>query len=331
MWEVHDKTIDPFEGGFSAYVLQRVERDRLADLAEQKRQNQLRRELAWLSRGARARARRSRSSTWRRLGRSSPTSLRFAIPSSSSAWPWRAWESRWSTSSARAFASGGRRCSTTCRGSSDPAIASASSGRTAPQDDASQAGAGRAGSHERKGEDRRDRAFRGFVPAPRRAGEARRRSRAPGGRALHAPHHARRQGDDAGAAARAARVHQRRPERAGVRSVGRAEAPAGAHAHPARRAQRARARRARQRSGHRHAGRCGGLARRVAGDVASGHARPLSHGTRDRRSVRRHRRQASPSAAGDRRVPRAHGGARGRRRLGGRRAVRRARAGMLPA
>lgn len=56
MWEVHDKTIDPFEGGFSAYVLQRVERDRLADLAEQKRQNQLRRELAWLSRGARARA-----------------------------------------------------------------------------------------------------------------------------------------------------------------------------------------------------------------------------------------------------------------------------------
>ncbi len=56
MWEVHDKTIDPFEGGFSAYIMQRVERDRLADLAEQKRQNQLRRELAWLSRGARARA-----------------------------------------------------------------------------------------------------------------------------------------------------------------------------------------------------------------------------------------------------------------------------------
>ena len=56
MWEVHDKRIDPFEGGFSAYILQRVERDRLEALAEQKRQNQLRRELAWLSRGARARA-----------------------------------------------------------------------------------------------------------------------------------------------------------------------------------------------------------------------------------------------------------------------------------
>ena len=56
MWEVHDRTIEPFEGGFSAYIMQRVERDRRAEVAEQKRQNQLRRELAWLSRGARARA-----------------------------------------------------------------------------------------------------------------------------------------------------------------------------------------------------------------------------------------------------------------------------------
>ncbi len=56
MWEVHDRKVEPFEGGFSAYILQRIERDRLADLAEQKRQNELRRELAWLSRGARARA-----------------------------------------------------------------------------------------------------------------------------------------------------------------------------------------------------------------------------------------------------------------------------------
>ena len=56
MWEVVNRHVEPFEGGFSAYSLQRVERDRLANLAEQKRQNQLRRELAWLSRGARARA-----------------------------------------------------------------------------------------------------------------------------------------------------------------------------------------------------------------------------------------------------------------------------------
>ncbi|MEG0418313.1 ABC-F family ATP-binding cassette domain-containing protein [Gordonibacter sp.] len=56
MWEVHDRLVEPFEGGFSAYIMQRVERDRLLNLAEQKRQNDLRRELAWLSRGARARA-----------------------------------------------------------------------------------------------------------------------------------------------------------------------------------------------------------------------------------------------------------------------------------
>ena len=53
MWEVHGQRVWPFEGGFSAYIMQRVERDRLAALAEQKRQNALRRELAWLSRGAR--------------------------------------------------------------------------------------------------------------------------------------------------------------------------------------------------------------------------------------------------------------------------------------
>lgn len=56
MWEVHDGLVEPFEGGYSAYILQRVERQRLAELAEQKRQNLMRRELAWLSRGARARS-----------------------------------------------------------------------------------------------------------------------------------------------------------------------------------------------------------------------------------------------------------------------------------
>ena len=56
MWEVHDGIVEPFEGGYSAYILQRVERQRQAELAEQKRQNLMRRELAWLSRGARARS-----------------------------------------------------------------------------------------------------------------------------------------------------------------------------------------------------------------------------------------------------------------------------------
>lgn len=56
MWEVHDGAVDPFEGGYSAYVLQRVERDRVAQVTEQKRKNLMRKELAWLSRGARARS-----------------------------------------------------------------------------------------------------------------------------------------------------------------------------------------------------------------------------------------------------------------------------------
>lgn len=56
MWEVHDGHVDSFEGGFSAYIQQRVERERQAQLAETKRQNMLRKELAWLSRGARARS-----------------------------------------------------------------------------------------------------------------------------------------------------------------------------------------------------------------------------------------------------------------------------------
>lgn len=56
MWEVHDGVIDPFEGGYSAYMLQRVERDRQADVRETKRRNLARKELAWLTRGACARS-----------------------------------------------------------------------------------------------------------------------------------------------------------------------------------------------------------------------------------------------------------------------------------
>lgn len=54
-WEVHDRIVDPFEGGYAAYILQRVERDRQAASIEQRRQNLARKELAWLRRGAPAR------------------------------------------------------------------------------------------------------------------------------------------------------------------------------------------------------------------------------------------------------------------------------------
>ncbi|MCC2030759.1 ABC-F family ATP-binding cassette domain-containing protein [Microbacterium allomyrinae] len=54
-WEVHDQIVEPFEGGYAAYILQRVERDRQSAAIEARRQNLARKELAWLRRGAPAR------------------------------------------------------------------------------------------------------------------------------------------------------------------------------------------------------------------------------------------------------------------------------------
>ncbi|EZP26932.1 ABC-F family ATP-binding cassette domain-containing protein [Microbacterium oleivorans] len=54
-WEVHDRIVEPFDGGYAAYILQRVERDRQAATIEARRQNLARKELAWLRRGAPAR------------------------------------------------------------------------------------------------------------------------------------------------------------------------------------------------------------------------------------------------------------------------------------
>ena len=54
-WEVHERIVEPFDGGYAAYVLQRVERDRQNATIEAKRQNLMRKELAWLQRGAPAR------------------------------------------------------------------------------------------------------------------------------------------------------------------------------------------------------------------------------------------------------------------------------------
>ncbi len=54
-WEVHDRIVEPFDGGYAAYILQRVERDRQSAAIEARRQNLARKELAWLRRGAPAR------------------------------------------------------------------------------------------------------------------------------------------------------------------------------------------------------------------------------------------------------------------------------------
>jgi ATPase subunit of ABC transporter with duplicated ATPase domains len=55
MWEVHDGIVEQYDGGYAAYILQRVERARVASATERRRQNLLRKELAWLRRGAPAR------------------------------------------------------------------------------------------------------------------------------------------------------------------------------------------------------------------------------------------------------------------------------------
>ena len=54
-WEIHDGIMDPFDGGYAAYVLARAERDRSASVVESKRQQLVKKELAWLRRGAPAR------------------------------------------------------------------------------------------------------------------------------------------------------------------------------------------------------------------------------------------------------------------------------------
>src|SRR4051794_32028525 len=54
-WEVHDGTVDAVDGGYAAYVLARAERSRIASATQERRANLLRKELAWLRRGAPAR------------------------------------------------------------------------------------------------------------------------------------------------------------------------------------------------------------------------------------------------------------------------------------
>jgi ATP-binding cassette subfamily F protein uup len=54
-WEVADGQVHSYEGGYSAYVLARAERSRIAAAVDARRRNLLRKELAWLRRGPPAR------------------------------------------------------------------------------------------------------------------------------------------------------------------------------------------------------------------------------------------------------------------------------------
>ncbi len=51
-WEVHDGVVDVYDGGYAAFVLAKAERQRQAAATETRRQNLVRKELAWLRRGA---------------------------------------------------------------------------------------------------------------------------------------------------------------------------------------------------------------------------------------------------------------------------------------
>ncbi|GAB7049958.1 ABC-F family ATP-binding cassette domain-containing protein [Catenuloplanes indicus] len=54
-WEVADQTVRAYEGGYAAWTLARAERERVAAAVEARRQNLLRKEIAWLRRGPPAR------------------------------------------------------------------------------------------------------------------------------------------------------------------------------------------------------------------------------------------------------------------------------------
>src|SRR5690606_37942596 len=54
-WEVVDGRVERYEGGYAAYVLAKAERARIAQAAEERRHNLMRKEIAWLRRGPPAR------------------------------------------------------------------------------------------------------------------------------------------------------------------------------------------------------------------------------------------------------------------------------------
>ena len=54
-WEIADRQLHAYDGGYAAYVLAKAERARIADAAQRRRRNLLRKELAWLRRGPPAR------------------------------------------------------------------------------------------------------------------------------------------------------------------------------------------------------------------------------------------------------------------------------------
>ena len=230
-WEVHDGIIEPFEGGYAAYMLQRVERDRMAAAVETKRQNLMRKELAWLRRGAPARTSKPKFRidaaaaliadepplrdtvalhrlATARLGKDVVDLLDVSVPLRRR-----------------------RPCCATSSGASLRASAPASSGvNGAGKSTLLGLVAGTVKPDSRPGQARQDREGRDAHPAARRAGRHRGRAGERRHRGQAHDVRRRRQGAHARPAARAPRLHQRAAVDPGEGSVRRPEAPPAAAA-----------------------------------------------------------------------------------------------------
>ncbi len=307
MWEVHDGQVEQFEGGYSAYVLQRVERAEAAQTAEQKRKNLMRKELAWLSRGARARATKPKfhveaaraliadeppvrnslelkRTAISRLGKQVvdlvDVTERFGDKTVID-------DVTWLIGPGDRFGilgengSGKTTLLNLIRGSLEPTSGHVKIGKT--------------------------RQVRRPVAASRRAERAGKLPRPRGPLAIQDALRDRRQGADPGPASGASRIRGRPAVRGRVRSVRRTEAPSPADAHPPGQAERAHPGRAGQRPGHRHARGRREPPGHVARHASPHHPRPAPDGTRHRRSVRPGRREDPPRPRRRRRVPAASG------------------------
>ena len=306
-WEVHDRIVEPFEGGYAAYILQRVERDRMAASAEAKRQNLARKELAWLRRGAPARTSKPKfridaanaliadvpeirdkvslqSLAVARLGKDVVDLLGVSAGYDGTevlhGVEWRIAPGE-RTGILGVNGAGKSTLLGLITGAIEPTAGTVKRGKTVKIAALSQ----RLGDLE----EHLNEPVRVIIePAPHQ---------------LHDRHRLEGAGADAERAARTARLLRRAAVHPGQGPVRRAAAPAATAADPARPAQRAHPRRADQRHGHRHARGDRGPARLVAGDAHRGLARPVLHRAGHRPAVRDPRRTAPPPARRRRRVP----------------------------
>ena len=285
-WEVHDRIIEPFEGGYAAYVLQRVERDRSAAASESKRRNLMRKELAWLRRGAPARTTKPKfrmdaaaalianeppvrdsvslsQLAVTRLGKDVVDLLGVSV----------SFDDREVLHDIEWLIAPGERTGILgVNGAGKSTLLGLIAGSVTPTTGRVKRGKTVQHRHPRPAT-RRARRVRG------RAGERRRR-------AAEVELRERRRRADARSAARTARVHERAALDPGQGPQRRPEAAAAAAADPARRAERAHPRRADQRPRHRHARRDGGPARQLAGHAARRQPRPVPDRAGDRPAVR---------------------------------------------